>query len=1149
MVKVLIVGILARLVLTTGYTISVGYISSSETAPSRSALSSIKGAKVASIDVNSITDSNDLDFWLEKGAFHLIYDRGGNERVSFAVSSRCNTKTIVYLLAWDTKMAAKLNAIYPFDSELEGQEVTLKALRELNVPEISLISNDFKAKEAFQESLAVTVAEHIDDNTPQTSIDKIVSRSLKQAGVRCTVLDLSSETASRALLGLQHSKMMQGGYACLISQKTQWLVPSQAYEGLLWLAEEGTEAARSLVDVDYLNLAWMLPKVDQTNLKSEIQRVLASRGTKLMNVLSAAWVEVGHEAPTGFLLTTPVTYFGGLQNFDFNLPVFIPLTTVSGPETANGLDYGNPEVFKGFFIAVDKIHAEGILGRFQLVPLPLPSGATASYPEFSRAAIIKYRDRLGICTVGSFSSGAVLGLLTALQIEKINQPVIGGHNWGIPLSDKKVYPNFVRITKRFPDMIPGIAQFYKHFGYLEYNIFITDDSLKVAYAQAAKQSLTVQGITCLTPEETWPIKQATIDDPLNHLEQGELVQSSNKRPIILLAYTNARQAMLDILHKLGLRPEDVVLLFDSFYNEVANDDDPDVVKYRTNFIDKSFYIDFAAFVGTIGGQAKQIIEDSTGMPASAGNCQFYDSAYFVAYTVKGMIMKGEDFEDHDLFNDRMRKTQMYGCSGRIIIESDTNDRSSQDIDFYNTRYIDGVFENYLAYRISLTSSTFITEVNVPIWPGNSTVAPLLDIYNYGDCPFPEEYRQDYEDEGVKVMGYLGAAIGGVAAVTGIVAYFLSRRDSPEPISEVFEGTFEDLLMQYAVFFNALQYLALGPALKTTKRAASALNNTLIGPYGAFDIEGESYWKFINVIFAIYSVWLIGFVLVVLRYNQVRVRKLAWLTAAAVYLVPFISFFLFLPLLLPFLDLYVCTEAHSPPGTSPSLDDSFMDKDCKHDCWSGTHLTYSISTCILICLFIVTQTFATPMWQALKTDLSIKARRSYLHLKSLIEIVLLLNSHILRRSSESTHAIVHIIALALFLLETSLRRPFSYSRTSLWLRVCLSICLMLGGLGFIQMQVDSLRGDAGDAIAAGIVGVALGEVYLVIGLIVQSRWMPNLVKSTKAVNEGDLFKFAFNFKNIAPPQSILGRTVNFVPRDPSVYEEPESPSQLSPLTAY
>jgi hypothetical protein len=121
-------------VLTTGLTISVGYISSSETDPSSSALSSVKGAKVASIDVNSIIDPNDLDFWLEKEAFHLFYDRGGNERVSFAVSSRCNSKSIVYLLAMDTKMTVKLNAIYPFDSELEGQEGALKALRELNIP-------------------------------------------------------------------------------------------------------------------------------------------------------------------------------------------------------------------------------------------------------------------------------------------------------------------------------------------------------------------------------------------------------------------------------------------------------------------------------------------------------------------------------------------------------------------------------------------------------------------------------------------------------------------------------------------------------------------------------------------------------------------------------------------------------------------------------------------------------------------------------------------------------------------------------------------------------------------------------------------------------------------------------------------------------
>jgi hypothetical protein len=68
---------------------------------------------------------------------------------------------------------------------------------------------------------------------------------------------------------------------------------------------------------------------------------------------------------------------------------------------------------------------------------------------------------------------------------------------------------------------------------------------------------------------------------------------------------------------------------------------------------------------------------------------------------------------------------------------------------------------------------------------------------------------------------------------------------------------------------------------------------MIRPYGAFDIEEAAYWKFLNVILAFYSVWFIGFTLVVLRYDQVRVKKLAWLTSV-VYLVPFISFFLFLP---------------------------------------------------------------------------------------------------------------------------------------------------------------------------------------------------------------------------------------------------------------
>jgi hypothetical protein len=1148
MAGALFLGVFAWAALTSGFEISVGYISSRETAPSSFALSSFKGATVAFIDVNAITDLNDLDFWLEKEAFHMIYDQGGNERVSFAVSSRCNSRNIVHILAWDSKLAVKLKAIYPFDSELEGQEVALKALKELKVLEISLISNDFKAKEAFQESLAVTVAEHIDDNTPQTSIDKLVSRSLKQAGVRSTVLDVSPEPASRALLGLQRSKMIQGGYTCLVSQKTRWLLPSQAYEGLLWLAEDGTETARSMVDVDYLNLAWILPKVDQTNLKLDIQRVLASRGSKLMNVLSGAWVEVGHETPQGFLLTTPVTFFGGLHNFDFNLPVSIPVSTVSGQEASWGLDMSNSEVFAAFFVALDKIHSEGLLGKFHIETHTIPCGASGYDLDFAQACLIRERNALGISIVGSYSSRAVLAMLDALKIQGTNIPVLGPYNWEIPLSSRKVYPNYTRITKRQTDLFPGVGQFLKHFKYDSYNIFSASTPQSIVYAQQTVDSLQSIGVVCNTPSELRPITPEIAASPQAHLEQAEFVKNSNLRPIISLNLSNERKAMLDFIYAVGLKPQDVFFVFDGFYSDVPNDPDPEVAKYRREFLDNSITFDFAAFVGTQGEQAKEFITNKTETPAYPGSCQYYDGAYFIAYALKSMISRGEDYEDPTLLNDRLKKTQMYGCTGRIIIESDTNDRSSQDIDIYNTRLIDGEFEGVLVYRVSLTSSTFITKISEPVWPGNFSEAPPLHILNYGDCPFPEEYRQDYEDEGLKVLGYFGAALGGVAAAAGIVAYVLSRRDSPKPITEVFEGTFEDLLMQNAVYFNALQYLALGPTLLTTQSSEFTLKQTLIGLYGAFDLEGTAYWKFLNVIFAIHSVWLIGFFLVVLRYNQVRVERLALLTSGAVYLIPFISLFLFLPLLLPFLDLYVCIEAHSPPGTSPSSDDSFMDRDCEQDCWSGTHLKYAVSTCILSCLFIVTQTFATPMWQALKSDMNIQARRSYLHFKSFIEIVLLLNSHIVRRSSESSHAVIHIAALALFLLEISLRRPFSYSRTNLWLTVSLSICISLACLGLIQMRVDSFRGVAGDGIVIGIVVIALGEVYLVIGLIVQSLWMPNLVKSTKVSNEGELFKFAFNFKDIDPPQSIKARALNFVLRDPADYDVPASPSEVCPLAA-
>jgi hypothetical protein len=435
-----------------------------------------------------------------------------------------------------------------------------------------------------------------------------------------------------------------------------------------------------------------------------------------------------------------------------------------------------------------------------------------------------------------------------------------------------------------------------------------------------------------------------------------------------------------------------------------------------------------------------------------------------------------------------------------------------------------------------------------MWPGNSTEAPLLSIYNYKDCPFPEEYRQDYA-EGVQVMAYIGAAIGGVALIVGVAAYFLTGKESHTPLTEEFLATFEDLVQQYSVPFNAVQYLALGPTLMNTANISVILKYSLIGPNGMLDLENSTFWKLLNVLYGIHSVWLIAFTLVVLRYLRLKVRKLKWLTRGAVYLIPFMCIILFVPMMLYFLELFVCTKAHSPPGTTPSLDDSFMNRDCDQDCWTGDHLKYSLTSCIFCCIFVVTRTLATPMWQALTPDMNIKARMSYLHLKSFVEVVLLLSSHVVRRDSETVHAIIYLVVLSLYLLETVLRRPFNYSRLNLWHGVCLSICLCLGCLGLTQHYVPIITGLTGDCITLGVVGVAVGELYLGIGLIIQTRYLSNLVKSTKIPYEGELFKFAFDFRNVEPPPVVKTRGTTAIAQRSSLYVVPFSPTQQFPLTSF
>jgi hypothetical protein len=113
----------------------------------------------------------------------------------------------------DLKRAESLGALYPFLSEDRLNQVTISALKSLQITEVLTLSTDFGFAPALDEDFDLVASVVLVPDTVQISVDKVVSRTLKPEGVRTVVLDLTANLTQKAFLSLGKARMMKQGYA------------------------------------------------------------------------------------------------------------------------------------------------------------------------------------------------------------------------------------------------------------------------------------------------------------------------------------------------------------------------------------------------------------------------------------------------------------------------------------------------------------------------------------------------------------------------------------------------------------------------------------------------------------------------------------------------------------------------------------------------------------------------------------------------------------------------------------------------------------------------------------------------------------------------------------------------------------------------
>lgn len=1018
-----------------------------------------------------------LEVWISDRQFDVVYDLSSSDYVSFTLSRLAQELKYIHIVGWSESLARQISAVYSHSSRGSQLRAGASLLKALEVPQVMLISTDFEASRHLGLIVDVVASAIVVGSTTQDSIDKLVRRILKAQGVRTVLLDLPGDLAKNVLQSFEHSRMMMKGYAYICSPQASWL--DYQHAGPLLIAEEGAEFARSQLDFELLSLDWAVkqPYFSSTLIDLSLRRAFLSRAFTLVNLLDNTRLKVGYITDDTPVFTHALTYPGGEVKLDYSSPVKINVSTIStGANPDGSYEQGNVVVFQGYFIAAEVIEKTHLLGRFELKHRQIECGASGYSPKYALNCLQSEVSNLGIAIIGAYTSNATLGILEAMKNLNLTQPVIGSQSTSSALSSKSKWPNFVRTIQISSSVVPGFLQFLKKYQYTKINLFYSDEAFGQDFSAVMLQVLQLNNIEVVNSPADQKLGLDIVKDFSGYKAVGQAVVNSGIRPTVLLTLPTYRNAIVDLLYDVGLRADDLLCLNQAQDSIAWTEGTEEQIGKRMTLLSNTFFFEQAAFTGPLGETSRAILSDALNTTPNSGQCQYYDSAYLLAYALKAMILRGMDYEDSVALMAQIRDTTFYGCTGKVAIDNDTNDRRDQDVDVFNLRAANGNYTGILVLKVSITSTKVFTDVQDIVWPGNSATAPSQDRLNYVNCPFPEENRHRFE-KGQDLVSSLAFSYFCLATVVLAVVLYIQRKAS-YPFNHLVESvavSFQDRVVLGLVVVDFIQYISHGPVLSNGQDAFENLTDFLLGhnPVTLYYWEGL-YWTVLNTVLSLILLWFVFCVLIWLKFKNRLPERLKSLTNFAEITMPILGNAMFMPFISILFDVFVCIEAHGPDKDDLDFSDSFMERDCSHDCWSGTHQSYAVVAVIALSLYLPITVITRPLWHELTPDLHVMTRHNFYIQKTFVEVAIVM----LRRGLRSQHRIIHGLLYIGFveghLLFSIARRPFNYARLNMWFFFTMILIIWSGLLCTIDGNLAGVFGPHSIGLMFGVSGVLIGK---------------------------------------------------------------------------
>ena len=718
--------------------------------------------------------------------------------------------------------------------------------------------------------------------------------------------------------------------------------------------------------------------------------------------------------------------------------------------------------------------------------------------SYSKSCFQQSSQSLGVAYIPPFYT-ATISVLKLFQDLSLDIPFISGFGSNVILSNSSIFPNFKRMCSSIEYITHVCSRFINIMGWQKIVFFYSNEAFGQSINTFMLEEQVISRYSIQNSE-----KYREIDYFVNSSFSDKYYQNikdavETNCNIFFLAMSDPSPFnFVELLYDYGLRRGDIQIVLFTLTSPSVFLSAGDPAK-RAELLYGSFTIFNAAWVGDYGQEIyTKFINSSFGIQAPVPS--FYiDVVLSIAYTSQLMINRGDCPEDSKGFLQELGNIRFLGTSGTISFDSTSNDRNLVYFFIYNYYETSG---NWITDPVGIVdplSSVYFKILKAPVWASGSFPSDLKPTYL--DCDFPEEkVKFSNTSFTLQISVFVFVFIISVC----IVLYDVSKlpKGPIDVLSSKKVPQLEDILMFWFVFIEGFQFISIGPTSGQLSHFLSNFADLLSLKFtNSGHFRNQNYWLAFNLMIGSGYLWIVLFLIShipICKFFQLKLKQIVELVT------PIMANYLFIPMISGLFSILSCERA-----IGDSLKSSFFFYDCSVFCWTDAHLDKVVQSLALLTFYVPISIYYRTRWQEYNSEINFKASSSYLIMKNILLMALLIFEKLVKPRNETLHSLLFIFIILFITLQIFCKNAFNYDRANLWVKVMMvcvvwncGTCIVLdfvkfNKFGFLGLQL------AGWAIALNI------------GIYLHSKLPEDYLDIGEDHSITDLFHFALSRKKLKP----------------------------------